>query len=98
MHAFRVFRGRNFPEDLPGVAHEMQVIRGHHGSALSHISSGVKILSEVQSSPVGRKSSGGLKVSSIPYVDLKEFEVIFNRLNSQGSQVCDCTRYMGTPN
>ena len=64
-----------------------EVVRGHHGSAMSHISSGVKILSEVQSDSIGAKSSSNLKVTAIPYVDLESFQVIFNRLNLQASQI-----------
>ena len=60
-----------------------EVIRGHHGSAMWHIASGVRILSELQSNALQGKSSSGLRISAIPYVDLQSFEVIFNRLNSQ---------------
>ena len=64
-----------------------EVIRGHHGSAMSHISSGVKILSELQPNAQWVEPASSLKISAIPYVDLQSFEVIFNRLNSQASQI-----------
>lgn len=64
-----------------------QTLRGHHGSALSHITSGVKILSEVRSGAEGKATHGSLTVSANPYVRLENLEVIFNRLNTQVAQV-----------
>ena len=64
-----------------------EVIRGHHGSAMLHICSGVKILSELQSTTQKSKSISRLRVSPTPYVDLQSFVVIFNRLNSQAAQI-----------
>lgn len=64
-----------------------EVVRRHHGSAMSHISSGVKILSELLPNAQRGEPAGSLKISAIPYVDLQSFEVIFNRLNSQASQI-----------
>ncbi len=56
---------------------------------MSHIVSGVKILSEIQSSvqEQGSATHGTLTISSHPYVELANFEVIFNRLDNQVSQV-----------
>jgi len=64
-----------------------QTLRGHHGSALSHITSGVKILSEVRDGAEGRPTHGSLTVSAHPYVGLESLEVLFNRLNTQVAQV-----------
>ena len=64
-----------------------EVIRGHHGSAMLHICSGVKILSEHQSSPSMGKSFPAFKVSQNPYIDMQSLEVIFNRLHSQAAQM-----------
>ena len=64
-----------------------QTLRGHHGSALSHITSGVKILSEVRTSEDGIATHRSLTVSKNPYVGLANLEVLFNRLNTQVAQV-----------
>lgn len=64
-----------------------QTLRGHHGSALSHITSGVNILSEVHASADGKRSHGALTVSAHPYAELQTLEVFFNRLHAGVCQV-----------
>lgn len=66
---------------------KLKTLRGHHGSALSHISSGVKILSEVRANSNGRQAHNALTVAAHPYVDLVTLEVFFSRLDSQVSRV-----------
>ena len=70
-----------------------KALRGHHGSALSHIRSGVKILSEVESNDDGEQNHGVLMISQHPFVDFRELEILFNRLDSQAAQVCTCSLY-----
>ena len=63
-------------------------MRGHHGSALSHINSGVKILSEVEFTDDGEQRHGALTTSPHPFVDFQELEILFNRLDAQAAQAC----------
>ena len=64
-----------------------KTLRGHHGSALSHISSGVKILTEVEHNDGGGQHHGVLMSSQYPFVDFRELEILFNRLDYQVAQV-----------
>ena len=50
---------------------------------MSHINSGVKILSEIHSNDEKGPSHGSLTVSSRPFIELANLEVLFNRLDSQ---------------
>ena len=54
---------------------------------MSHISAGVKILSEIHSSDEEGPSHGSLTISSQPFVELAHLEVLFNRLDSQVVQM-----------
>ena len=65
-----------------------KTLRGHHGSALSHIKSGVKILTEVEHNDGGEQHHGVLMTSQHPFVDFRELEILFNRLDYQVAQVC----------
>ena len=65
-----------------------KTLRGHHGSALSHIKSGVKILTEIEHSYGGEQHHGVLMTPQYPFVDLRELEIYFNRLDYQVAQVC----------
>lgn len=64
-----------------------QTLRGHHGSAVSHINSGVKILFELQCKPYDRPTLDSLTIPERPYVELEDLEIIFNRLHAQVLQV-----------
>lgn len=65
----------------------MQALRGHHGSAVSHIRSGIKILSEINFSGQGRPEHRKLRVSEYPLMHLRDLEVMFNRLDAQVIQL-----------
>ena len=65
-----------------------KTLRGHHGSSLSHIKSGVKILNEVEHNDGGEQHHGVLMMSQHPFVDFRELEILFNRLDYQVAQVC----------
>ena len=65
-----------------------KTLRGHHGSALSHIKSGVKILTEVEHNAGGEQHHGVLMTSQHPFVEFRELEILFNRLDYQVAQVC----------
>ena len=67
---------------------DTKTLRGHHGSALSHIQSGVKILSEVAINDHGEQNHGVLMTSPHPFVHFWQLEILFNRLDAQTSQVC----------
>lgn len=61
-------------------------MRGHYGSALSHINGGVKILSEVQhntSDPL----KNGIVQSETPYVSIDELTALLTRLDTQATQI-----------
>lgn len=64
-----------------------ETLRGHHGSAVSHVTSGVKILSEVEFNDDGEQHHGVLTTSSHPFVDFQELEILFNRLDAQTAQM-----------
>ena len=67
---------------------DLKALRGHHGSALSHITSGVKILSEVALNEHGELNHGVLRTLPHPFVDFWQLEILFNRLDAQVSQAC----------
>ena len=54
---------------------------------MSHISAGVKILSEINSNDGEGPSHGSLTISSRPLIELAHLEVLFNRLDSQVVQM-----------
>ena len=58
---------------------------------MSHISSGVKILSEVHANKDGKQCHSALTLSPYPYVDLKSLEVFFTRLDAGVAQVSQPT-------
>lgn len=89
MHSVFCYRGKIFPLYLPlgDWLTIPQTLRGHHGSALSHIRSGVKILSEIRTKSKDRLILDAVTVSVFPHVRLVTLEVIFNRLDSQVAQV-----------
>ena len=64
-----------------------EVVRRHHGAALCHTRSGVKILSELQDEADGRQSSAGFAVAASPYIDSHRLEILFHTLNTHGMQV-----------
>lgn len=64
-----------------------KTLRGHHGAALSHIKSGVKILAEVEFNDDGVEQHGVLITSPQPFVEFRELEILFNRLDAQAAQV-----------
>ena len=68
-----------------------KTMRAHHGLALSHIQSGVKILSEVEFNSDGDQFHSVLTTSRHPFVDFQELEIKFNRLDSQAAQVRACS-------
>lgn len=61
-----------------------QTLRGHHGSALSHIESGVKILSQIDEDE--RQSPKGTQPSQL-CVPRECLDVVFARLDMQRVQV-----------
>lgn len=65
-----------------------KILRGHRGSALSHIKSGVKIVTEVEHNDGNEQHQGVLVTSQHPFVDFRELEILFNRLDYQVAQVC----------
>lgn len=66
-----------------------KAIRGHHGSAISHIGSGVNIFAEMNGREQGIQSSqqGSKTLSSEGYVSMAHLQVLFNRLDFQKLQV-----------
>ncbi|KAL6716715.1 hypothetical protein ACLMJK_006283 [Lecanora helva] len=59
-----------------------EVVRRHHGSAVSHIGSGIKVLSEYQDSAEAPQLLQKHAIGSVPYIDLQRLEVLFGTLNS----------------
>ena len=51
-------------------------LRGHHGSALSHVNSGIKSLGEVEVTNDGEQRYGVLITSPHPFVDFQELEIM----------------------
>ncbi|KAI9690846.1 MAG: hypothetical protein M1822_008465 [Bathelium mastoideum] len=69
-----------------------QILRGHHGSALSHISNGLKILRETLSQKDQTSLvPSALALSKAPQVPLDTLQVLFARFDSQSLQ-------LGVPN
>ena len=63
-------------------------LRGHYGSAISHIRNGVKIISSSKSiTSTHALQSLPLIPSPVPCVSLKTLEVLFARLDYQSNQV-----------
>lgn len=62
-------------------------MRGHHGSAISHLMSGVRILEETVSKNGNIGIRYGEDPSSFLYVSKDTLLVLFNRLCSQVQQV-----------
>lgn len=58
--------------------HALQIILGHHGTAIAHIESGAKILLEEEEN---------LAKSSLPYMPLSTLSLVFVRLDLQASQI-----------
>lgn len=54
---------------------------------MSHIRSGVKILSEVDANEYGERCHGALTRAKHPYVELPTLELMFNRLDAGASRV-----------
>lgn len=80
-------------QDRATVNHTLthpKTLRGHHGCALSHIKSGVKILAEVEFNDDGAQQHGVLMTSPQPFVDFRELEILLNRLDAQAAQVRPC--------
>ena len=50
-----------------------KTLRGHHGSALSHIKSGVKILTEVEHNESGEQHHGVLTTTRHPFVEFQNW-------------------------
>ncbi|KAE9363319.1 hypothetical protein N431DRAFT_391033 [Stipitochalara longipes BDJ] len=61
-----------------------ETLRGYHSTALSHINSGIKIVSELQSHDTSKSS---LHLSQTPYVPLPVLNQLFARLDTQVCQV-----------
>ena len=69
-------------------AHWSQTLRGHYGSAISHVQNGVKIISSVNEKLDSRsQQSISLKGYSDPCVPLEILQAIFARLDYQSIQV-----------
>ena len=74
-------------ETLYNDANMAQTLRGQHGMALSHVSSGARILSEVRVDGNGQLSHDALRLSDYPYVPLPTLELLLNRLDAGVSRV-----------
>ena len=61
-----------------------QTLRGYHSTALSHLNSGIKIVSELQSQ---HSTESSLQLSHTPYVPLSILNQFFTRLDIQISQM-----------
>lgn len=64
-----------------------QTLRGHIGSAISHLMSGVRILEESTLKDDSTEGRGGRDLVSFPYISKEKLIVLFNRLDSQVQQV-----------
>ena len=61
-----------------------QALRGHHGSALNHVSNGIKMLREIQGEEdPSQGPPKALDVSRSPYLPYDTFHVLFSRFDSQ---------------
>lgn len=65
-----------------------ETLRGHHGSALAHIESGVKIVAELTAEiECTRTSAMPLEVSKTPYVPFSMLNLVFVRLDNLASHL-----------
>ena len=64
-----------------------QTLRGHYGSAISHLRSGVRILEENITKDDSADGHSEKDSISFPYVSKEKLLVLFNRLDSQVQQV-----------
>ncbi|KAL9065860.1 MAG: hypothetical protein Q9157_007331 [Trypethelium eluteriae] len=65
-----------------------ETLRGHHGSALSHVASGIKMLRELPEDYASTQStSTGLVVPKSPHVPYDTLQVMFARFDSQSMQL-----------
>ncbi|KAI9808183.1 MAG: hypothetical protein M1825_004640 [Sarcosagium campestre] len=65
-----------------------ETMRGHYGSALSHVDSGIKIITELnERDRLQDLSNRFLVPSQTPYVPLEILEMIFTRLDTQALQL-----------
>ena len=60
-------------------------LRGHHGSSLLHIRSGIKLLAETLQQDANSKPLQRFTCNLVPLADL---EIYFNRLDLQAVAVC----------
>jgi hypothetical protein len=59
-------------------------MQNRYGAAITHVQSGMKILSEVQyNASTGLHQHGALSVSQIPHISIKVLEELFMRLDQQ---------------
>jgi hypothetical protein len=63
-------------------------MRGHHGTALNHIQSAIKIIAELQKQTIGNDTStaaslNGLIIPKIPLLPMETLTTLFTRLDSQ---------------
>lgn len=66
----------------------LQILFGHHGTAIKHIESGAKILLEgKEKKDDGHASNSALTETSIAYVPLSTLSLVFVRLDIQASQI-----------
>ncbi|KAL9087135.1 MAG: hypothetical protein Q9165_006786 [Trypethelium subeluteriae] len=65
-----------------------ETLRGHHGSALSHVANGVRMLRELPEDYASTQSTNtGLAVANSPHVPYDTLQVIFARFDSQSMQL-----------
>ena len=70
------------------IADIVQTLRGHHASAMSHIMSGVKIMEGIrQPEEIDPSSSAASARYDFQHAPRENFEVLFNRLDTQVNQV-----------
>lgn len=63
--------------------HQLQILLGHHGTAIAHIESGAKILLEEEE----KHANSSMTDSSLRYVPLSTLSLVFVRLDLQASQI-----------
>lgn len=74
-------------EDIENLLTRSKTLRGHYGSALSHIHSGIKMLSSINRLEQGTGSESPLRLPLAPCVPIETLKVIFSRLDSQSYEV-----------
>ena len=63
-------------------------MQGHYGSAIAHVTSGVKILCDIQCDEHNELPLHHvLTTSATPYVQIKDLKVLFTRLDTLVTQV-----------